>query len=1185
MILSRLDLTAFGRFTDVTIDLSAGPKRFHVIYGPNESGKTTSLRAITSLFFGMPHAAEDCFVHRADKVRVGGLLVDPESGQVLECVRRRGRKGTLRDAADKDPIDEYLLESMLGGIQRDDFLSRFGLSYDSLVEGGQAILQGSGDLGQILFAAGAGVGRLRQIESELEQEASRLFVARGSKAAINIGLKKLDEYRLQLREVQAPTANYDRLREEVETKHQEAESLDQKLRQCVVDLKRIQSLQQALPLLPSWRSSLQGLAEVQDAPVLDEAFTERRRQVTADREIAIRQQKELRSRIDQLEVRVESIGSDPLVMSHELEIQALYREISVREKAEQDHRSLISDRKKLEHEIGDLLKDLSAKNEGGEKEAFQSIEEAIKELHIDESQRSRIHELAASHAGLVSRRNDISESLQSMKSRLVEATQEVKSMGEVADPARLVSVIEAIGNPQSEMETLLDSRQKCDALRKRCDLILQKLEGFRGDLEEAIRLDLPSDASVHKLTESLRLALHEVSQRELSLRDLQKDRELALQQLREVQANQQLPTFEELSESRRQRDALEKNVMECLLSKKTAIPAFEELREKNRFADRLADQMLEHFQQVHQCQTLSAQVQVFDARIQAAKESVATAHRDYESTKLDWDAAWNSCRVSPGQPEEMRQWLSNHEKLCDSMEQLESEEHRFEQIQSRVRLTTRRLRKALECLKSEHPSPVVTSFQSELFEDPEEDDLIAHYDEAVAARSRLLRERQDYDACVGKRDRLADELPAEQSRFEAAQQAVEAWHQDWRCLTESFASSDRTDTAEVLKVLERVNALNILKRERDSIIVKIAAIDQDQTIYSARVETVAEAIQHAPSDQPSAPAKAHAMYARLQQERSGVQSRDALREQLESCKQRLTDLASQQSEAEVALQQLCFEAGCDSHEQLPEIEARSKKRSQLDANLGELRNQLLRLCGELSLDDFIQAVEQQEEAVLIVEIEQLESRQKELRQKIDTVNRDIGAVQNELNRIDGGSRASDLAQTIQMTVGQIRSDVEIYARLKIGSKVLKRAIEHYRKENQNPVLSLANQYFEKLTCGEYGELRPDFDVNGVSTIFGVNAKGEHVPALSMSTGTADSLYLALRLASLEHQMKDGRAIPIVIDDCLVQLDDERAAAALQALSLLSEKTQVILFTHHQHLCQLASQSLGKEDFHLHQMGV
>ncbi|MEM9645566.1 MAG: AAA family ATPase, partial [Planctomycetota bacterium] len=63
MIIKQLDLIAFGRFTDVSLDLSAGPRRFHLIYGPNESGKSTSLRAITALFYGIPTKSTDDFLH------------------------------------------------------------------------------------------------------------------------------------------------------------------------------------------------------------------------------------------------------------------------------------------------------------------------------------------------------------------------------------------------------------------------------------------------------------------------------------------------------------------------------------------------------------------------------------------------------------------------------------------------------------------------------------------------------------------------------------------------------------------------------------------------------------------------------------------------------------------------------------------------------------------------------------------------------------------------------------------------------------------------------------------------------------------------------------------------------------------------------------------------------------------
>ena len=93
-----------------------------------------------------------------------------------------------------------------------------------------------------------------------------------------------------------------------------------------------------------------------------------------------------------------------------------------------------------------------------------------------------------------------------------------------------------------------------------------------------------------------------------------------------------------------------------------------------------------------------------------------------------------------------------------------------------------------------------------------------------------------------------------------------------------------------------------------------------------------------------------------------------------------------------------------------------------------------------------------------------------------------------------------------------------------------------------------------------------------------------MPANRMSTGTADALYLALRLASLKHQLAHANAIPLIIDDCLIQLDDRRAAAALKVFSELSTTTQVILFTHHDHLVDLASETLPENGYHVHRLG-
>jgi uncharacterized protein YhaN len=74
----------------------------------------------------------------------------------------------------------------------------------------------------------------------------------------------------------------------------------------------------------------------------------------------------------------------------------------------------------------------------------------------------------------------------------------------------------------------------------------------------------------------------------------------------------------------------------------------------------------------------------------------------------------------------------------------------------------------------------------------------------------------------------------------------------------------------------------------------------------------------------------------------------------------------------------------------------------------------------------------------------------------------------------------------------------------------------------------------------------------------------------MSEGARDQLYLALRLATLERYLDHAEPLPFIVDDILVNFDDERSAATLKVLAELSRKTQVILFTHHAHLRDLAA---------------
>ena len=67
-------------------------------------------------------------------------------------------------------------------------------------------------------------------------------------------------------------------------------------------------------------------------------------------------------------------------------------------------------------------------------------------------------------------------------------------------------------------------------------------------------------------------------------------------------------------------------------------------------------------------------------------------------------------------------------------------------------------------------------------------------------------------------------------------------------------------------------------------------------------------------------------------------------------------------------------------------------------------------------------------------------------------------------------------------------------------------------------------------------------------------------ALTLSQGTADQLYLALRLAVADLVLPSPQACPLILDDALLSFDDDRLAVVLHLLTELAEDRQILLFT-------------------------
>ena len=118
MKILRLDLIAYGPFTNKALQFPAGGANLHIVYGPNEAGKSCALRALSNALYGITLDQKDGFLHPYEDLRIG-LTVDAGGGPV-GVVRRKGRANSLRrnDGAD----------SVFPAAEWADFFERFDVA-------------------------------------------------------------------------------------------------------------------------------------------------------------------------------------------------------------------------------------------------------------------------------------------------------------------------------------------------------------------------------------------------------------------------------------------------------------------------------------------------------------------------------------------------------------------------------------------------------------------------------------------------------------------------------------------------------------------------------------------------------------------------------------------------------------------------------------------------------------------------------------------------------------------------------------------------------------------------------------------------------------------------------------------------------------------------------------------------
>ena len=1171
MKIKSLALKAFGPFSGQVLDFSSTLPGLHIVYGPNEAGKSTTMRALQALLFGFPPRTSDNFIHQNSQLLVGGCL-QGRDGKELTFFRRKRNKIDLFDLSD-NPIDQSALTPYLGGLDKNIFEDLYGIDHERLVSGGQGILDQRGEVGKALFAAGAGLASLKPILDELEAEADALFRPQGSSKSINEALAHHKELQHQLKQVTLSSREWEDHKNALEEAVRKKEELQSTRQALETERRRLERLLQALPDLWERKNILGQLADLGSVRVLPCDFSETRISVE-------QQERDIRLHYDQLQARrhvllekMKGLSLNRALLDEADAIEELHQRLGEYLKAGNDRPQRNGQRISSRSEAANLLRQIKPE---------LSLDE-VESLRPGLAKRRSVQDLASRYEVLLLASRNARIQVEDTQKALEAAGSDLQGLKPVNEPGRLslvLSAAERAGDLDGEIMSLRQDRARADS---DCRAALDRLGLWNGPLELAGHLALPLTETVNRFDEEFRLLTDKQRQLALEKAALEEERTEVVEQLHHLEFAADVPVEEELTKNRKRRDQgwsllrrqwlQREDVTEESRNYDSELSLPEAYERMVSVSDHIADRLYREADRVQQHASLRSRAEKIEKRVTEISNSDALNRAALAEVSDRWHEQWAPFVIIPFSPGEMRAWLGSFENLRLQVRELEK------LVRDEALKVSRRQELREKLLREMDATGTGKNFNGD-----ELLDVLVYGRELLNTYETAHKQREFTEAKIRDQQRSLESAKDSCTR---AERELEQWRADWNDAVTPLGLNNRALPLDAIDFIETLQGCFEKLKEADEFRKRIEGIDRDTRCFETDVEVLARKIAPdlAGADARSAVNELKGRLARASQEKA-VLERDS--EELNTLDNAVLSKEAELLNCKEQMASMLKSASCDTRDELIEAERRSNQSMMLTNTLLEIERRLTRIAEGTAITQ----LEMQAKAInpdeLPGQIEQLHSEIKNIHDPdIQEWTERIGRKRNELDRMNGSATAADLAEALQCSLTKIRRLTERYIRVKLASKILSEETERYRAENQDPVLNIAGRYFTELTLGAFNTLRTDVDDHGQLVLEAIRSNGNGIPVEAMSSGTRDQLYLALRLATLEWRIASSEPMPFIVDDILINFDDRRSAATIKALSSLGEKTQVILFTHHQKIVESAGelQSSGKVFIHQLQAGT
>lgn len=1135
MRLNQLHLTRYGMFTDRGLDfgrLSPGAPDLHILYGPNEAGKSTALSAWLDLLYGIPAQSRYGFLHPYPTMRVGAALeID---GNVLGVARTKGRTNTLVDAATGAPLPETVLRGGLGGIDRAAYEAMFSLDDDTLEAGGDSILASQGDLGQLLFSASAGLAGLSATLDDLRRDADmfhRSAARSGGLSDLKSELAGIDDRR---RAIDTQAGEYARLTEaraQAEAAWTEAREAQARTAAALEAVRRLIATLPAAGRLTRVNEELGPLAGLPEPPPgWAEALPDLAREEGATAALL----GEIEASITRFEAELEGLVPDPAALELVPRVKAAETLKSAHDEAVKDLPNRRANAAETERTIAGLLGRL-----GHPGRAPRAL---LPGAAITGGLRGLIERRSGVEARLLGARTEAAEAARRQR----EAESKLADAGGGTEGTEALAALIAALRARNPAQALRQAERQADAAQQALTPRLDALGPWTGSGEDLSRTEPPSRETLDMWARGLEAAERAGAEAEGTLAWLGTEAARHEARLAARQISGRLKP-EDVAEARAQRERLWAEHRRALTE--ATADAFEvALRRDDQVTARQAAAGADETRFAETREAL-ALLRIDLAEAERARESANT-----EQTRITADMASAIGRLSPAlaegmTPNALRDWLSlrmqalaAHAALIEAWTVRDAAE--------------RELDGARQALIAGLATAGVAA------------DRAAPYDVLVAQAQALA----DAGARVAAlREALAEarrDLARRDDDLARAEAADREWHADWTalCADTWLAEGALPDVPAMGEILTALDALDRAVTQQDELADRITKMEANRAAFRDAATDLGAALALPPADPVELWSRIADRIARADDTRK---TRDRVADELRKARENRAGLQDKAGRLATRIAEMAGFFGVTGLTRLRECLASTARRADLMTARAGLEQEIRE---GLGCDDLAEALRRlseadrtaldQDRARLTAEAEQQGLAAQETFARLSEAKRQIEAVGGD----DAVARLDAARQNVLLEMAE---RARRHLRQRFGIIAVEHALRAYRDSHRSAMMHRASEAFKTISRGAYTGLaaQPGRDRE---VLVALAADGGSKMAQDLSKGTRFQLYLALRVAGYHEFARARRPVPFIADDIMETFDDDRSAEAFTLLAGMARVGQVIYLTHHRHLCEIAA---------------